>query len=86
MFFKGITHFDAPASEFPGAQSDQCYYNMEESKRRPETAISVEELPESVLQSEFRAVLDEQFNVSGNYIYIASLGWQNVLLTFIMYN
>jgi len=41
---------------------------MDEHKRRPETAISVEELPDIVLQSDFRAVLDEQFNVSGNYI------------------
>jgi len=79
--FKGIAYFnDASTSELPGAQSDQCYYNIDESKRRPKTAISVEELPDIVLQSEFRAVLDEQFNVSGKYIYIASLECQTVLL------
>jgi len=47
-------------------QSDQteCYYNMDEKKRKPETAISVEELPDVVLQPEFREAIDEQFNVS----------------------
>jgi len=37
---------------------------MDEKMRRPETAISVEELPDVVLQSAFRETLDEQFKVS----------------------
>jgi len=39
---------------------------MDENKRRPETAISVEVLPDVVLQSEFRDTLDEQFKVNKN--------------------
>jgi len=31
---------------------------------RPETAISVEKLPDAVLQPEFRQELDKQFDVS----------------------
>jgi len=66
VFFKGIACLNASASEFPGALSDQCYYNMDENKRRPKKAISVVDLHDIVLQSEFREVLDEQFKVSGN--------------------
>jgi len=43
---------------------------MDENKRRPETAISVEELPDFVLQPEFREVLDEQFKVSYIIVYM----------------
>jgi len=69
VFFKGIACFNASTSEFPGAQSDQCYYNMDENKRRPDKAISLVDLHDIVLQSEFREVLDEQFKVSDNYMY-----------------
>jgi len=43
---------------------DRCYYNFDESKLTPDTAISVEDLPDVVLQPEFREELDKQFDVS----------------------
>lgn len=44
--------------------TDQCYYNFDGSKFKPDTAISVENLPDVVLQPEFRQELDTQFEVS----------------------
>ena len=67
-FCAGNTYYNAPTNESSVDQSDQCYYNMDGNKSRPETAISVEKLPDVVLQPEFRETLDEQFKASGNYI------------------
>jgi len=43
--------------------TDKCYYSFGDDKRKPDTAITVEELPDVVLQPEIRKKLDEQFNV-----------------------
>lgn len=51
---------DAPSND----GTDKCYYNFDNDKRMPDTAITVEELPDVVLQPEFKKKLDEQFNVS----------------------
>jgi len=45
---------------------EHCYYNLGDT-RIPETAISLEEFPDVVLNPEFKQVLDKQFKVSGKY-------------------
>jgi len=45
------------------ATDDRCYYNFDDNQRKPDTAISVEDLPDVVLQPEFRLELDKQFEV-----------------------
>ena len=44
-------------------QADTCYYTFDDDERKPETAITVEELPNAVLKPEFRQELNEQFDV-----------------------
>jgi len=67
-FAHGMFSGNAYANVFPSTSKhdspDRCYYNFDESKLLPETAISVEDLPDVVLQPEFREKLDQQFDVS----------------------
>jgi len=65
-FCTGNTYYNSSAIQSSVEQDDQCYHNINENERRPETALSVVKLPDVVLQSEFRETLDEQFKVSGN--------------------
>jgi len=55
------------ANAFPGSskddKTDQCYYNFDGRNLKPATAISVDDLPDVVLQPEFRQELDVQFEV-----------------------
>ena len=44
-------------------QADTCYYTFDDDDRKPETAITVEELPDVVFQPEFRHELNKQFEV-----------------------
>ena len=51
---------------FPSTSSDDRtdYYNFDGSKSQPATAIPVDDLPDVVLQPEFRQELDAQFEVN----------------------
>jgi len=62
--FLGTSYSNVFPSTSSSDTTDQCYYNFDGSKLRPDTAISVEELPDVVLQPEFRHELDQQFEVS----------------------
>jgi len=62
--FSGTSYSNVFPSTSSGDTTDQCYYNFDGSKLRPDTAISVEDLPDVVLQPEFRHELDQQFEVS----------------------
>jgi len=60
--FTGNTYSNiADSSSTDG--TDKCYYNFDDHKRKPATAITVEELPDVALQPKFRRELHEQFNV-----------------------
>jgi len=69
-FFSGNVYLNVFPSTSKDDTTDLCYYNFDDSKRKlPDTAILVDDLPDVVLQPEFRQVLDEQFEVGlTNYI------------------
>ena len=65
VIFPGNSYSNVVAStSFAAEQDDTCYYNCGDETRKPDTALSVDELPDIVLQPNFRQELDKQFNVS----------------------
>ena len=62
--FSGNTYSNVFLSTSKDGGTDRCYYNFDDSKKKlPDTAILVDDLPDVVLQPEFRQELDEQFEV-----------------------
>ena len=75
------------ATVFPSTSSDDRtdYYNFDDRKLKPATAISVDDLPDVVLQAEFRQELDTQFEVNkmNNVIFCDDIHLQcNVEISF----
>ena len=65
VIFSGNSYSNVVAStSFAAEQDDKCYYNCGDETYKPDTALSVEELPDIVLQPNFRQELEKQFNVS----------------------
>jgi len=62
--FSGNVYSNVFPSTSAADKSDECYYNVGGNKLKPATAISVDDLPDVVLQPEFRQKLDKQFEVS----------------------
>ena len=66
-FVSGNTYANT-AGTSSGEEEDTCYYNFDDNNRKPETAITVGEFPDVVLQSEFRQELNKQFDVRSHLI------------------
>jgi len=62
--FSGNAYSNVFPSTSKDDSPDRCYCNFDESTLTPETAISVEDLPDVALQPEFKEDLDKQFDVS----------------------